>query len=200
MTFKIQDGNGSGRTAGVDTRYRLLTASIIRTESEFSTATGLKYNINTGYITLTNALKTSVLYVMNNDDRDMIISNFIYNTGFTAGTGNRFIDVIRNPKNGDIITNQNNVDIGIGTESNLNYGSSLEPLITAYKGASGEAVFSDGQESVLTVDPNPSGRILISPGGGVILPKGSSIGFNYTPPTGNISQICNFALNVYFSE
>ncbi len=69
-----------------------------------------------------------------------------------------------------------------------------------YKGAQGETVISGGGENILTRNPSTSGRIFISPGGGVIMPKGSSIAFNYTPPSGNTNQIVQFAVNAYVRE
>lgn len=201
MSISILDGLGSGREVGVDKRNRMTSATISESESNYHTTLGLKYNINTGDITLTNAVETTVLYLKNNDDRNMVIDALIYNLGnSTGGSGDILINVIRNPTAGDIITNANDVAVGTGLEANLNYGSSLTLNADIYKGASGEAVITNGLTNVLTRNASSTGRIFISPGGGVILPKGNSIAFNYTPPSGNTSQICQFAMNVYVKE
>lgn len=200
MTYRQADGRGSGVLAGVDKRHRTLVAAYTETESNAATLTGLKYNINTGLITLINASKTTVLYLKNNDTRDLIIDTLIYNLGQTNGTGDRIIDVIRNPMTGDIITNANPVAVGMGENANLKYSSKLTLKADVYVGASGETPVSDGGLNIITIDPNPSGRILISPGGGVLLGQGDSIAFNYTPPTGNTSQTACFAMNVYIRE
>lgn len=200
MPIEIEDGEGSSRRAGVDPRFRLKVASLTETESNYHTSLGLKFNVNTGDITLTNASKTTVLFFKNNDNRDVIIDALIYNLGATNGTGDILIDVVRNPTTGDIVTNANSPQVGTGEEANMNYGSSTTLDADIYIGASGEAVVTDGAENVLTRSASSTGRILISPGGGALLPKGSSMAINYTPPSGNTSQIVQFALNVFVKE
>jgi hypothetical protein len=201
MPVVVKGGTGDSLEAGVDKRNRFTTASIVETESNYHTQIGLKYNINTGDITINDAVKLTVLYIKNNDNRDLYIDALIYNLGSsTAGSGDVLIDVIRNPTSGDIITNANNTAVGSGVEANLNYGSNLTLNADLYKGAQGETVISGGGENILTRNSSTSGRIFISPGGGVILPKGSSIAFNYTPPAGNTTQIVQFAVNAYVRE
>lgn len=201
MGVTFVDGEGSGREAGVDKRNRVKASSIIETESNYSTSLGLKFNVNTGDITLTNANKTSVLYFKNNDNRDVIVDALIYNLGSSnSGSLDCKIDILRNPTAGDIITNANDVLIGPDVNANLNFGSSNTLECLAYKGATGEAVLSGGGTVITTRNPVPTGRILISPGGGMILPKGTSLGIDFTPSVGNLSQIVQFALNVYVKE
>lgn len=201
MSFQIKDGQGSGRLAGVDSRNRVLSSSLSETEGNYATTLGLKYNINTGDITIPNASKITVLYVKNNDNRDMVIEALIYNLGASAGgAGDILIDVIRNPEAGDIITNNVAPATGRGLEANLNYGSSLTLNADIAKGTAGDAIVTGGAENILTRNPVPTGRIFISPGGGTILPKGSSIAINYTPPVGNTSQVVQFALNAYIRD
>lgn len=200
MGIQIVGANGKNIGLGVDGRGRGLTATLSESESNYATTLGLKYNINTGNITLTSDAKTTVIYVKNNDNRDIIIDSLIYNLlNTTGGTGNVFIEVVRNPTTGGIITNANNVLVGSTDNANLNFGSTNTANILAYKGATGETVVNGGV-CILTGNPTPTGRILISPGGGVILTKGNSIGINYTPPVGNTSQVVQFALNAYVKE
>lgn len=198
MAFRITDGKGRGNEVAVDNRQRLLVAALIETESNFYTLEGLKFNINTGNITLTSAAKTSVLYLKNNDDRDLYVDSLIYNIGnSTNGAGQFYVDIIRNPTAGDIITNANDVDIGTTSNANLNFGSSNTLDADIYKGATGETVLSGGGEILKTINKNPADRIIIDPAGGFILPKGSTFGINYTPPVGNTTQIVEFAINVH---
>ena len=200
MTFKQADGRGTGVLAGVDSRHRALTAALIETESNAATAEGLKYNINTGLVTLTNALETTILYLKNNDERDIVVDALIYNLGRTNGDGDRIITVVRNPTAGDIITNANPVPVGPEVNANLNYGSSKVLNADIFLGASGEVVVSGGGLNIHTIDPNSNGRIAISPGGVIRIPNGNSLAINYTPPAGNTSQNASFALNVYVKE
>jgi len=201
MSFSILDGKGSGKEAGVDSRNRLITATISESESNNATFQGTKYNVNTGTVTLTSAAKTSILYLKNNEESDVVIDALIYNIGVTSGgSGDIHVDIIRNPTAGAIVTNANNVAIGTGPEANLNFGSSRTLTADMFVGATGESVLTDGDEIIKTINPTPTGRIFISPGGGFLIPKGKSVGINYTPPVGNTSQEVQFAFNLYIKE
>lgn len=199
MAFQVNDPR-SGRAARVDKRNRLQTSSLGESESNYATSLGLKFNVNTGDITLTSAAKTTVLYFKNNDTRDVVIDALIYNLGNSNGTGDVVFEVLRNPTTGGIVTAALPVAVGTGVEANLNYGSTNILNANIYKGATGQAVTTTGLSQIFTRNPTPTGRILISPGGGVLLPKGTSIAINYTPPVGNTTQIVQFALNVYVKE
>lgn len=201
MTFSIIDGEGSNRRAGVDTRFRLKISSIVETESNFAIESGNKFNVNTGDITITNATKLSVLYIKNNDNRTLIIDALFYNTGTsTGGTGDHIFDIIRNPKTGQIITAATNVQIGLTENANFNFGSSQTLNVLAYKGTQGQTVFSDGGLNISTRKGYTNQPTNISPGGSIYLPKGASLGINYTPPTGNTSMIVQFGANGYFKS
>ena len=199
MGWSIQDPRSS-RRAYVDKRNRVISSSISETESNYAVELGLKHNINTGEIILTDANETTVLYIRNNDQRDMYLDAFFLNIGAsTGGTGFRRFKWIRNPETGNIIDNANTVEIGITEDSNNNFGSSLKLNADIYKGASGEAPILTPIYA-RTNDPNPSGRISIIPGGLIILKQGNSVALNYTPPAGNTSQVCEFGANAYLKE
>lgn len=189
-----------GTSARVLDNSRLTTSAITETLNNYAASSGIaeKYNINTLDITLTSAAETSVLYIKNDStEGDIICTALIYNLGnTTGGSGDAKIDLIRNPKTGDIVTNANNVGVGTGVSANLNFGSSNTLSGSFFKGASGETVFSDGAVTISTRSASNTGRIFIDLGN-VSLPKGSSLGINYTPPSGNTSQICQFAVACY---
>lgn len=193
----IKDGTGSGLTTKVTSSNRLLVDSTSEDIADHAADSGDKFNVNTGDITLTSAAKTSVLYVKNNSDDIMVVTGLIYNLGnSTGGSGDCLIEVIRNPTAGGIVTNANNTAIGTGTEANFNFGSAKTLTANTYKGATGETAFTDGNTFITTRLATSSGRTLVALGA-VQLPKGSSIGINYTPQTGNTSQKCQFAITVY---
>jgi hypothetical protein len=196
--LSIKDG-ASGNVAKVDSNKRLNTATITETESDHSCDASIaeRYNVNTGDLTLTNATKTSVLYIKNTGTYPIIITSLIYNLGATtSGTGDVLIEVIRNPTLGDIVTNANNVQIGTTSNANQNFGSANSMTGLFYKGASGETAFTDGAVSISTRSAANTGRIVITLGT-LTISKGSSIGINYTPPTSNTSQKVQFAAAVY---
>lgn len=185
----------------ISTLYRGQTDAVSIVEEDLATITGRKYNINTGNITLTNATKTTVLYVKNTDQHDMAIDLFVYNLGNASDGANIIsgenvvIDIIRNPTTGDIITNANDAAIGPGQSANGNFGSTNTMSGLFYKGASGETAVN-GDIHVTTISPVSSGRIALALGY-IIIPQGFSIAIDYTPPTGNTSQTCQFALRTH---
>jgi len=194
----LKDG-ASGNIAKVTTNRRLQTASISSAQADHACDSGIeqKFNVNTGDITLTNAIETSVLFIKNTSDDDFVITALIYNLGATtSGTGDVLLNIIRNPTAGGIVTNANDTEVGPGVSANQNFGSTNTLSGMFYKGATGEAVFSDGAVSILTRSASNTGRIVISLGA-VVLPKGASLGVNYTPPASNTSQTCQFAAACY---
>jgi len=197
MSTAISDGR-THQTALVDSNNRLHTASITDPLPDHAAESGDKYNINTGDITLTDATITSVLYLKNNEDSDLVITGLIYNLGnSTSGTGDVKIDIIRNPTTGTMIdTTPQNVLVGTGVEANQNFGSNKTLNIDAYKGTTADNDFTDGSVTISTRSAANTGRFFLSLGA-VIVPKGSSIGVSYTPPASNSSQICQFAFACY---
>jgi hypothetical protein len=198
--ISIKNGN-SGDIAKVDTNLRLFTASIEEEESNHACNSGIeqKYNINTGDITLTDAVKTAVLYIENTGNDDLVITALIYNLGnTTSGTGDIKLEVLRSnaAMTGDIVTNTNDCEVGPGVSANQNFGSTNTLTGKFYKGATSEGAISGGTVTISTRSAANTGRILISLGK-VTLPKGSSLAVDYTPPASNSSQICQFAAAGY---
>jgi hypothetical protein len=196
--ISIKNG-ANGNIAKVDLNQRLHTGGVNEELRDHACDSNIaqKYNINTGDITLTDANKTSVLYIKNTGDNDLVITALIYNLGATtSGTGDVLLEVLRNPTAGDIVTNTNNCAVGPDVSANQNFGSTNTMSGLFYKGATSEGVFSNGSVSISTRSASNTGRIVISLGA-VILPKGSSLGVDYTPPASNSSQICQFAAAAY---
>jgi archaellum component FlaG (FlaF/FlaG flagellin family) len=193
MNFYITDGK-TGQTAEVSNN-RLKTESVTQDESKLSTINGTGFNINTGNITLTNATKTAVLYLKNTGDNDIIVDKLFYILGTTTGgAGNLFVEVLRNPSAGTIVSGATSVSINV----NRNFGSNNTISALAYKGATG-STFTDGADAIGTIAQVSStqGSTIQVTAGSIVLKKGASLGINITPPVGNTSMICQFALEVY---
>ncbi len=196
--FSIKNG-ANGNVAKVDSNLRVHTAGVNEELRDHACDSSIaqKYNINTGDVTLTDANKTSMLYIKNTGDDDLVITALIYNLGATAsGTGDAVIEVLRNPLTGDIVSNANDCAVGPGVSANQNFGSTNTLTGLFYKGATSEGVFSDGALTITTRSSSNTGRIVISLGA-VIIPKGASMGIEYTPPASNTSQIVQFAASCY---
>ena len=65
--FVSQTGTGDGYLAKVNANQRLYTTSITIDENLAATKDGRSYNVNTGTITLTDAVDTPIIYMKNNE-------------------------------------------------------------------------------------------------------------------------------------
>ena len=70
----IDSASGNGKSAKVGSDLRLWTEAVTRFEEEQSIVDGDAYNINTGQISL--SATGAVIYLKNNEDRDLFISSF----------------------------------------------------------------------------------------------------------------------------
>jgi hypothetical protein len=154
---------------------------------------GNGYNINTGTINLTSANKSAILYFTNAEDFDIVITNLFYILGNSNSNGDTLVTVLRNPKNGTLISGATDVEMnGV----NRNFGSSftLDSNSYAYKGAEGNT-FTDGDKVIESIVQSAKRHVLNV--GDIVLPKGSSIGFDITPPTGNTSMNVQIAMSLF---
>lgn len=192
----IVDGTGKGYTVKVDDSNRLHVDSVSTNREESQSQRGYSFNINTGNLTLTNgATANGVLYIKNNEKFDLICSNFFYNFGnSTGGSGNMYVDVIRNPTAGTLISGALEVDVNV----NRNFGSSRVLDVTAYKGATGTTI-TDGTTTIKSIFNTSAQRVALS-AGAITIPKGSAIGIVFTTPTANTSLVCNFSVACYLED
>lgn len=106
MSVEIIDGSGKGYRASVDSDLRLSTTAV--TESQFDNATlgGDSFNINTEFLTITNATETPLLYLKNNEDTDLVVEAWFVGTDASAGSATRLslLKVYPNPTGGTIIS------------------------------------------------------------------------------------------------
>ncbi len=81
----IIDGTGKGNQLKIDDNNRARTQAITETETIHAVELGDAYNINTGSISYTAA--GSMLYVKNNEDRDLVVD------AIAVGLGNGTVSV-----------------------------------------------------------------------------------------------------------
>lgn len=193
MGFEITDGGGKGYSAEVDSENRLRVFSIAEPEVFNASSLGNSYNFNTGVINLTSASKSAVFYIKNNGDSDLIITQLFYLIGnSTAGTGDVLITVLRNPTTGTIISNAVAMEMdGV----NRNFGSSKSLTTDSYKGAEA-STFTNGDKIIESIIDQSPTRVTVEVGG-LVIPRGTSIGIDITPATSNSSLDVEFAASVY---
>jgi hypothetical protein len=164
MSLIIQDGTGSGNTSKVGGN-RLFTHAITEEEAIHSSEQGDAYNLNTGTIGLTSSTASSIMYVKNNESRDLVIEALACGVG-SAGTTTDVttITVVRNPTSVDYST-------AVDINQNRNFGSSKTLSVDAYKGAEGST--TTGGNNIIQFFMG-AGTRLFAPIN-LILPKGASI-------------------------
>ena len=192
MEVKIKSG-ATGEIAKVDIHKRLHVDAITFGRSEQEVELGNGYNINTGVFNLTTANKSAGLYFKNTENDDIVITVMFYVLGNSNANGDTIVDILRNPTTGTIIDNAVPCEMaGV----NRNFGSSFELKSTSlmYKGAEGDT-FTNGDKIISSIVQ--SGKRHAIAVGDIVLPKGSSIGFDITPPTGNTLMPVQMAFSMF---
>jgi len=192
MSFiEIIDGSGNEYRAKVDSRNRLFSDSISRSQLEYAVLTGNGYNVSTGSIPLASDGNSAVGYFKYTGDATLIIKEILVILGASNGTGNGTITLVKNPTSGTIIDNA----LPVASASNRDFGSSTNLEAVAYKGAEGHT-FTDGETFAVTSRDNTA-QVVPFDAAPIVLRKGNSIGVKYTPPSGNTSQSVVVAGTVY---
>lgn len=194
MATIIQDGTGTGDRLRVTPFNRMLVQSVVITEEDDAISRGDGYQIASGPVTFTGANQTAVLYTKNDDDRDFVLDRAVLILGSAVGataTADWTVQVLRNPTGGTIIDNA--VAAGI---SNSNHGSANIPTGLNYKGVESDT-FTDGTGAPQPIKQSID-RIILPLGRR--LPKGTSIGFRVTPPTGTTSATVLIVTHWWYDE
>jgi hypothetical protein len=193
MSESICDGTGDGFKAKVDKLHRLHVDSVTFGRSELEVELGNGFNTNTGILNLTTANKSGVLYFKNLEDSPVVITTMFYLFGESNASGGEvLVDVLRNPTTGTIISDAVDAEMaGV----NRNFGSSKLLEADIYKGGEGKT-FTNGEKLIESLFSNSPNRHTLRVGD-LVLPKGSSIGFNITPPAGNTDMNVEFAFSCF---
>jgi len=179
----IENGVGNSNKALVDANFQLHNYAIMETRVQQAVHDGRAYNINTGWVGLTSATESGVLYFKNDESPvngeaavsvDAIVIG-IDDEGTTTGMST--IEVICNPTAGTLISGAS----AVAMRANRNFGSSnaLAATTLAYKGAEGNTITDGTDFALFGQQPGTRGFYGID----VILEKGSSIGIKIDTDT-----------------
>lgn len=177
MGFEIKDGTGSNRRARVNLANKLDTTATIRSEREEEALLGEAYILGSGFVTLSAATPSAILYFKNDGDEDVVITRFL------IGVRKNVATVSENHVRGIIQKNPTGMSGGTGTPlvlNNVNFGSSNTVDSSSELGQEGAAL-TGGTGYLATVAAT---EVLTSENASTILPKGSSIGVTIIPPSG----------------
>ena len=183
----IEDGTGTGKKARVDESNRLATISHVESELHVAIDAGDGLLLSTGYVTLTSANASGIVYIVNNDSEDWVISEI--RTSISTSTGGATTDVkcefVKDPTSTTVA--------GVITPINLLSSHILMADISAYYGAEGNTftggtAFNQHFHQTKSEATHQQGEIIYS------LAAGKSIGVRVTPPASNTSM--QVALNI----
>lgn len=175
--MKIMDGTGSGRQAKVDSTNRLSTEAIILSEQLEAAKNGESYQIGSGVVTLTSANESAVLFVENNETKDLILTGVNITSGaMTGSSANVFL--------AKIYLSGTTLACGTSTSAlNNNFGSSDTLCATIVAGQEGGTITNGVASGAFYIQNNEFFNTDIA----WVLPKGSSVGVSVTPGASNTS-------------
>lgn len=191
--MNIQDGAGFEYLAKVDSKNRLWSDSISRSQLEFAILDGRGFNVSTGGITLTTDGESAVGYFKYTGKKAIVIKEILVILGAsTGGSGVGTITLLKNPTTGTIITNA----VNVSAVGNRDFSSSTLLLADAYKGAEGDT-FTNGDNFAITSRDASFSGIVAFDAAPIVLRKGNSIGVKFQPAAGNTSQSITIAGTFY---
>ena len=186
----IDDGEGKNGKAGVTADARLKTSAVAFTLTEKNVVDGNAYNITTRKMSLTSDSESALLYVRNDEAKDLIIDSIFVAIKDYAGTvGQPELKILKNPKAGTVITDEIDAEI-----TNRNYGITADLDGCFYKGGEGKTLSSTDNDFEVLL-PSTAAVTFLSFDTLTVLPKGKSIGISYVPPTGMTSVTIVVGLN-----
>lgn len=191
---RIKDATGTPNYTKVDVNNRLHTQAVTQGRADEHCDTADRYNINTGNITLTSANESALIYLKNNEEKDLVIDSTVYILGAsTGGSGNVDASIFFNPTAGTIVSNADAVAMNV----NMNLGSSKTLNVDVYKGAEGYTL-TGGTEALGSLMTPPTTNIVSV--GKFILPNSKSIGVKLTPQPSNTSMVVQIAFLCYLEQ
>ncbi len=188
----LVDGH-SGKTAAVDNGNRQSTTAVTTTSQGDATERADSYNINSGDVSVTDASEQGIVYVLNNETRDLHVAAIVCIVGVSAaGTTNK-IRIYKNPTAGTLISGATLVDIN----SNRNFGSNKILSVTAYKG-DGSSTVTDGTVHIQSIGGTSNSRIFF--GIDEILPTGSAIAVTFEITANAAGVDCEAAVICHLAD
>lgn len=167
----FEDGKGTGSKARVDSTNKLHTRAITETTELHEIVEGDGYNINTGNISFTAA--GTLLYIKNNENRDLILSTLIVGVGTGSTSDMGEVTISRDPTGGDLASDATAVSIN----QNRLFGSSKTLSADVYKGKSGGT--NTGDTDIVLIYSGTNTRVVATLN--LVIPKGRIVTIEYDP-------------------
>ena len=189
MTF-INDATGNSGLGAKVGGNRLFTQSVTETEDAHGTEEGDSYNLNTGLIGLTSSTESTIMYLKNNEDRDLKIDAIAIGVS-SAGTttDSTTVTIVRNPTSVDFSTNADMI-------SNRNFGSSKTLTADVFKGVEGSTATGGTDLAMFLVGSGTRMFAAIN----LILTKGDSIAIQADTQTSSGTTNIYAALVIHLKD
>lgn len=187
----IQGGNNPGNLVEVDDEGKIQARAVSLSEQASKSLVGDTYNINTGLLTLTDDAETPLFIIKNvSEENPMVITRFFITfLSSTGGSGKVEAEVKRGVDGGTLL-DEPKLDL-----SNFNFGSSKDPGAELRIGGT-DLTATGGSKSIEFLFTGDNQRHLIA-FDAIILPRGASATFFFTPPSGNTSIEVEAGANIY---
>ena len=166
----IKDGTGDGYTAGVDAKNRVKVHATSITHNEDAAEEGDAYNIHSGAITLSAA--GTLLYVKNNESRDLFVENLVVALGDATVSDDPEVMTYKTITAGDLLTDET----AVAFKSNRNFGSANILTADTYAGKSAGTVTG---EQIGLYYMEASSRLVATIN--KVLPRGASMAIAIDP-------------------
>ena len=188
--MKIEDAGGSGRGARVDADKRLLVSAVNETEQLEAAIRGEAFQIGSGKVTLTSASESAVLYLKNNEKKDLVITAVNVTSSKQTGSSDGVFTAV---------VYKSGTGLSAGTSAsavNNNFGSNklLDVDIT------------QGQEAATVTNGTAIGAFYIQEAEffntdlAWILPKGSTVALSILPGASNSSMTVTVTLEAHIGR
>lgn len=190
MPITIVDGKGSGREAAVNKANQLDVHSESLPESSAATIRGDAYNMNTGLVSMTDAVVTPLMYLKNTQDEPYLLTHFAIGAGIVASaTAPINVTMIRNPTSVDFST-------AMSQNQNRNFGSTKTFTGDVFEGVTDDTV--TGGDTIATFFLNANSRLFA--GIDFVLTKSDSVCFTIDCNQGSGTVIVYGALIGYYVD
>ena len=194
MSATIQDGSGNCNFAKVDSKNRLHSGTVSRTERDAAIADGRMFITNSTLIELTSATETPIYYMKNNDNRKLYLDIFDITVGTSDSPGDIIVKTHAgiDEDNSTLVTNARPALVG---NANLASQETFDGIV--YSGQPGDTIVGGAVFNNIIMKENDS-RFTVQTS--AVLPKGINAAFSVVPPTGNTSMKVSLLFIIYFLD
>ena len=188
--MRIDDGKGRGYQAAVDAQNRVAAKSVVTPEQLNAASLGAAFQLGSGVVSLTSANESAVLFVENNEERDLILTAVNITSGAMTGSS-ASVFLAKVYLEGTTLSSST-------TQSalNNNFGSSNVLDATILAGAEGATV-TNGVVSGAFYIPN---NTFFTTDIAWIVPRGVSVAVSITPGASNTSFPITVTLEGHLRE